>query len=316
MGFEVKVLADSIARSGARLTTISARYPRSIHAEWLTHRMLSRNSASSRAIPTEKLIAMIEDDPFIPEHIGKNQKGMQASEQLSGAARDAAVELWLMGKDSAVKLARQMLSMGVHKQVVNRVIEPWMWITVIYSGTEWDNVWALRCHEAAEPHFQIVAYMARDAIAASTPAKLDPGEWHLPLIGMDQEDGQALNDIIAARHGVYLEKEGHKVTLFMARKTVPPGEHDELLRHNAAYADLAKISVGRCARVSYLTHEGKRDPNEDVALHDRLVVQRPLHASPAEHVAQAQDEPSWSGNFFGFTQYRKTLEHERVGRAP
>lgn len=335
MGIEVKVLADSRAPCGARLTTMSWKYPRSIHAEVLTHGMLARNSASSRAIPTEKLIQSVLDDPFVPEYIGANQKGMQAGEELSGENRIAAEWQWLAARDQAVETARRMLALGVHKQVVNRVIEPWMWITIIVSATEWDNVWGLRCHPAAEPHFQKLAYMARDAMAASMPKYLEPGQWHMPLIDLDEDDKHAIDD--------HLTRGGFA------------GSMDVFFKQREALA--CKISVGRCARVSYLTHDGRRDPAEDVGLHDRLVGGNPLHASPAEHVAQAMDYPDWfrkrykagtqmptltelrervlssrtgdpslqqieeeavlaqmrSGKFYGFQQYRKTLANEHIG---
>jgi thymidylate synthase ThyX len=295
MGFSAKILADSIAPSGSRLTTFEATYWRGIHSEVLTHKMLSRNSASSRAIPTEKLIQRIVDDPFIPLYIGANKKGMQAGDELAEADRQFALDTWLSARDAAVDYARQLARRGVHKQLCNRIIEPWMWITTIISGTELDNFFALRCHEAAEPHFQKIAMMMRDVRDASWPKVLKKGEYHLPLIGPEDD---ALID-------AYLTPMAKEAPVFVG----------------LGYAQIVqeikkKVSVGRCARVSYLTHDGRRDISEDVDLHDRLMVQRPLHASPAEHVAMATDEQKWSGNFHGFVQYRKTLPFENVGRAP
>lgn len=272
MAITARVLADSIAPCGKRLTTMEWKYPRSIHSEILTHRMLSKNSASSRAIPTEKLIQMVLDDPFVPEYIGANKGGMQAGEELSDDDKALARSVWDTAMRNAVISARALLEMGVHKQVVNRIIEPWMWITIIVSATEWDNVWGLRCHPMAEPHFQKLAYMARDAMEASIPRVLQADEWHLPLIDWDDE----------------------------IDKTLSP-------------EDMIKVSVGRCARVSYLTHDGKRDPAKDIELHDRLVVQTPLHASPAEHVAQALATPERHGNFIGWKMYRKFLPNENIG---
>lgn len=283
MAIEVKILADSMAPCGKRLTTRLWKYPRSIHSEIMTHRMLSKNSASSRAIPTEKLLQMIIDDPFVPEYIGSNQRGMQAGEELREDRRQWAVDTWLRARDSAVEHARHLLSYGVHKQVVNRLVEPWMWITVIVSATENENLWGLRCHPAAEPHFQKLAYMDRDAVMASTPEKLRAGERHMPLLQEDER--QYLGELW--------------------------GTEDESAPSETA--KFVKISVGRCARVSYLTHDGRRALEEDVALHDRLVVQTPLHASPAEHVAQALATLERSGNFIGWRQYRKTLPNENIG---
>ena len=295
MAISVKVLADSLAPCGKRLTTMEWKYPRSIHSEIMTHRMLSKNSASSRAIPTEKLIQMVLDDPFIPEYIGANKSGMQAGNELSDIDRETAVDLWIQARDAAVHYARRLLELGVHKQVVNRLIEPCMWITIIVSGTEWDNVWGLRCHPMAEPHFQKLAYTARAAMAASTPEQIPLGGWHTPLFGSSRTAGDGEDEL---------------AVLALARQHEP----DDTERA-AAYAIelMKKISVGRCARVSYLTHEGKREIEKDIELHDRLVVQQPLHASPAEHVAQALATPERSGNFVGWLQYRKTLPNENIG---
>jgi hypothetical protein len=180
---------------------------------------------------------------------------MQAGEELSPEARDAAVNLWINARDNAVWCARKMLELKVHKQVINRAIEPWMWITVIISGTEWDNFFGLRDHEAAEPHFQHLARLMKAARAESTPRKLMAGEWHLPL--WDMATDMELAAPIAAETGLSLMQVA------------------------------CRVSIGRCARVSYLTHEGKRDLVEDLKLYDRLMVQRPLHAAPSEHGAEA-----------------------------
>lgn len=286
MSISVKVLADSVGPSGRRLTTIEATYPRIIHSEILTHRALSRSSASSRAIPVEKLIQRVLDDPFIPEHIGKNQKGMQAEEQLDEAGVRRAQSLWIGARDEAVASARAMVALGVHKQVVNRLIEPWMWITVIITATDWNNFFTLRCHPAAEPHFQQLAYAIREARNASTPKTLREGEWHLPLIFA--EDRAATWDLANMPDRTMVEA---------------IREHDQLL---------VKVSVGRCARVSYLTHDGRRDLKEDIALHDRLVVQEPRHAAPGEHVAQALATDERVANLSGWRSYRMSLPSESV----
>lgn len=331
MGFECRILADSVAPTGARLTTVLAAYPRAIHSEIMTHKLLSKSSASSRAIPVLKLIERIEADPWIPDYIGKNQKGMQPGEELTDSARNEAVNEWLAAKNDAVAHARTLHAMGVHKGVVNRAIEPWMWITVVISATDLDNFFGLRDHEMAEPHFQHFARMFRKARDESTPVQLEAGQWHLPFVLVDEQD----NDVL----GNYLEK-------------IDISQRQETLR---------KISVGRTARVSYLNHDGKFNPEDDIRLHDDLMVKRPLHAAPAEHIAKAMGWPKWfkdsydcstmtpsglrsmvvafrkerkatgrrptgmefdqeaclgelqSGNYLGFEQYRKMLIDEHIG---
>lgn len=307
MAFEARILADSIAPNGKRLITQLWKYPRPIHAEIMTHRMWSKNSASSRAIPTAQLIRMVNDDPWIPDYIGKNQKGMAPGEELSDSERNEAVKTWLDAKENAVRTAEHLLSLGVHKGVVNRVLEPWMWITIVISATELPNLYALRLDKMAEPHFQHITRMSKVAIDQSVPCKLGVGEWHLPFIY--GEDRRLAFTAVTGREfseGLDVLPHDHPTLIAMWEGLNPAWVHanvDEMLK---------KVAVGRCARVSYLTHDGRRDLKEDVALHDRLVVQRPLHASPAEHVAQALDTLEWSGNFCGFRQYRKLLPHENI----
>lgn len=292
MAFTAKILADSVAPSGKRLTTFEVTYPRCIHSEIMTHRILSKNAASSRAIPSEKLIGRVIDDPFIPITWGKNQKGMQADEELLPETQETARKVWLMGRDVAVEQARALLELGLHKQIVNRVVEPWMWITIIVSATEWANFFGLRCHKDAEPHFQKIAYMMRDLYHESKPRELMLHEWHLPLWGFEGDEEAAGN--------LQITTEG---------RPFPWLNDMERIRAIRRW-----VSVGRCARVSYLTHDGRRDLVEDVALHDRLMNANPGHWSPFEHVAKAEGLTSHrSGNFYGWTQYRKTFEQEHIG---
>lgn len=269
MAFSAKVLADSISSvNGSRLTTFELRYPRPIHSEFMTHRALSRNAASSRAIPVEKMIRDVLEDPFIPLHWGKNQKGMQAAEVLSLEDQKRCSNIWLEARDNAVKSVRGLLELDLHKQIANRLLEPWMWITVIASGTDyaWQNFFGLRCHKDAEPHIQKIAYMALEHYRASPAKVLSIGEWHLPLIGFEGDE---------------------------------------------AYTSEIKamISTGRSARVSYLTHEGKRDPDADIVLQNRL--RDSGHWSPFEHVARVSEAPNRGGNFRdGWVQFRKMFPGE------
>lgn len=272
MTFNVKILADSTNTIGNRLITMEMTYPRFVHAEHLRHRMFSFNVASSRAIPVEKMIEQVEKNPVVPIHWGKAQKGMQAYEEFTGADRYECVDRWLTARDYAIGAAEGMLDQGLHKQIINRILEPWMWCTVICTGNigAWNNFWALRCHPEAEPHIRKIAEMTEQVACDNQSHQLAEGEWHLPLIGFDG---------------------------------------DELLR----VEDQVKVSAGRCARVSYLTHDGKRDVQADIALHDRLIASK--HFSPTEH--QAQDVSNlaygaWAnGNLGdGWMQYRKTLKGE------
>lgn len=276
MGYAAKVLADSLSPAGVRLTTLEVTMPRIVLAEFNTHRMLSRNSASSRAIPVEKRIAAVRADPFIPDAFGRNQKGMQAEENLDSAETEHAKDMWVSALADALGWAERLARNGVHKQLTNRLLEPFSWHTVIVTATEWDNFFALRCSPMAQPEIRRPAELMREAMAASSPRKLRDGQWHLPLV----VDGD-------------LEFE---------------------------YPQLIKLSVARCARVSYLTHDGKRDPEADLVLYDRLASSG--HMSPMEHVARPMTPSDYGvyvdhrqhfcGNFRGWVSHRKGLPDEAV----
>ncbi len=261
MAYKATIILDSYTRAGDRLTTIEVTYPRFIHSEVLTHRAFSRNSSSSRAIPIERLIKRVIDDPVMPVWWGKNQSGMQAREELSTNDKREAEIQWLQARNEAVRRVRFLVKVGAHKQIVNRIIEPWMWITTIISATDYENFFNLRCHADAQPEIQKIAYMMRDLYRENTPALREAGEWHLPYI--TDED----------------------------RLKYGPG-------------DLLRLSVARCARVSYLTHDGEHDPGKDLGLYQYLWDSG--HWSPFEHQAMPGRSGERSGNFTGWAQHRHT----------
>lgn len=282
--YNAKIIADSINPVGDRLTTFELTYPRFVHAELMTHRMFSRNSASSRAIPTKKLMARIAEHPVMPKYWGKNQSGMSAREELTGMTLRAVKQVWLRGRDQALALAEELRELGLHKQIANRVVEPWMFITVIVTATEYENWFHLRDSEFAQPEIAWVAREMRKLYDSNEPAILEPGGWHLP----------------------YVELEDDEHPLFVSLEDAPVrtcGEWDTFC---------CKISTARCARVSYLTHDGVRDYIKDVELHDKLSENG--HWSPFEHVAAAMPESKRSGNFVGWEQYRKMFANENAGR--
>jgi thymidylate synthase ThyX len=301
MVFEAKILADSVSPANVRLTTFEVTFPRIVLAEFNTHRVFSRNSASSRAIPVENRIKRVRKDPYIPTSWGKNQKGMQAAEEFTGHESDLCKREWLAARDSAVRQAERLQELGLHKQLTNRLLEPFMWHTCIVTATEWSNFFHLRNNAMAQPEIQIPARMMQQLYESNEPEKLDYGEWHLPLVGQEDYD-KAFEDNPKFRQGFATKQEA---------------EDDHELRDL-----MIKISVGRCARVSYLTHDGKRDPAADIALHDSLLAAG--HMSPFEHVARpttlaypvdqgpfyTDEARMWSGNLRGWTSYRKLIPHE------
>ncbi len=267
---------------GARITTFELTYPRFVHSELMTHRVFSRNSASSRALPTKKLLEQIENNPVMPKYWGKNQSGMQASEELQGYTLDTAKDYWLNARDYAVCIAKMLHKIGTHKQIANRVLEPWMFITVIVTATEYGNWFHLRDSEFAQPEIAWVAREMKKLYVENTPKSLATGEWHLPYIELRDRDSPLYVDISEA------EVKGEDL-----------------------WETLAKIATARCARVSYLTHDGKRDYAKDIELHDKCRDNG--HWSAFEHCAQALEDNTRSGNFVGWKQYRKTFTNENMG---
>lgn len=302
MTITARIIADSINDGGVRLTTMELRYPRFVHAEFMTHRVFSRNASSSRAIPVDKMIQAVIDDPAIPIHWGKNQKGMQAAEEFTGSDAVACRDLWLGARDKAVVQASLLHAAGLHKQLVNRVIEPFGHITVVVTATEWNNFLHLRDHKDAQPEIAELARKVKYELDTRVPVLLQYGQWHLPYVNVDVE-----YDVVERLLQV------GRITRDMPKAT-------------EVYSVLLKLSTARCARTSYLTHD-KQTPiiDDDVALFTRLVGSSPLHASPTEHQATPDrydprdydwvngwECPELHGNLTGWKQHRKFLTDENV----
>lgn len=286
--YRTRIVLDSVNEATTdRLTTFELTYPRFVHSELMTHRLFSRNAASSRAIPIDRIIERVVDDPAMPVFWGKNQKGMQAAEELDKEAKHQARMAWFTARDNAVDSARALQAIGAHKQIVNRILEPFMWITTIVTATEYENWFALRNHKDAQPELAAVAASMWEAYQGSRPQVLEPGAWHLPYVY--REDRDDVVNMLWQQYG--LKGESAPVT---------------------ADDCLCRISTGRCARVSYLTHGGKRSFTEDIRLHDQLTANG--HWSPFEHPAMALNRQERWGNFVGFRQYRLFFANEHQGR--
>lgn len=200
---EAKVIEDSINSKGDRITTMQLVYPRFIHSEFMTHRVFSRNASSSRAIPVKKMLEMVRNEPAMPIHWGLNQPGMQANHQLCGTHLENTKELWREAAWAAARVAEAMEAEGAHKQIVNRILEPFQHIHVVVTSTEWDNWFELRDHEDAQPEIRELARQMKIAMENSKPILLQNGQWHLPYVTIDEklgiEDVQLLRNISAAR---------------------------------------------------------------------------------------------------------------------
>jgi hypothetical protein len=259
-----RVIADSLSETGVRLTTIEATIHRFVLAELNTHRVFSRNSASSRAIPVARQIEGVLTDPAVPIEFGTKQAGMQAGPALEGAERQRALRAWLGARDAAVASARELLALGVHKQVANRLLEPFLWHTVIVTATSWEGFFAQRCSPLAQPEIRAAADAMRDARSASVPAEVANGDWHLPYI-TDQDraevgDRTLLQKVSAARCGrvSYLNHEGRRdldddLGLY-ERFVLADPPHASPLEHVATPAGSTDLPVGNLSGWAQLRH--------------------------------------------------------------
>ncbi len=307
------VIADSVHHAtGTRITTFELVYPRFIHSEFMTHRVFNRNASSSRAIPTSKFIEQVRNEPVMPSHWGKNQKGMQAEEELTPMEIVDATFAWQQAATSAAIYAEILRRGQVHKQIVNRILEPFTHIRVVVTSTSWANFYGLRDHKDAQPEIRELAQAMRKAHNESVPSKLMQGHWHMPYI--------TANDRFAA----YDFCKYQRIT-----RDEPSGEE--------MYGLLLKVSAARCARASYNNFEGRLSTiEEDLGLFAKLVENQPIHASPTEHQATPmlfgdkfinnQNPLTWeqgvtsmdregklySGNLLDFIQFRKLIPGETI----
>lgn len=292
-----KIILDSISPLGVRLTTFELEYPRFILAEFNTHRMISKNTASSRAIPVQKMLELINTNPAVPVEWGKNQPGMRADTQVDPETAKNAEFTWLQARDHAVRFAQVLHELNIHKQVANRILEPFQTVKTVCTATEWANLWHLRDHPDAQPEFRELAHQMHKLYRESQPQPVHWWEWHLPYVPTKR----AFNHTI-----IYINEEtGLELSV----------------------ADAQAVSASCCAQVSYR----KTDMTLERAhkIYRQLIESKPAHASPVEHQARPmhpsedflgtpgvshQDARNqlWSGNFRGWIQFRKTIAEEAV----
>lgn len=296
-----RILADSISPDGQRMTTMEIEYPRFILAELNTHRMLSKNSASSRAIPVKAMHEQIKAAPAGPVYWGKNQPGMKAREEIAANDLADAKFMWQRAMQDALHWAGTMADrLQLHKQVANRITEPWMTMKTVISGTEWANYFWLRDHPDAQPEIALLANKMHSVYEDSSPQLLHPGEWHVPYVTTYRDSHTGVLH--------YLDSNDKYITA----------------------KEACIISASCCAQVSYR----KNDDSYEKALkiYQQLIESEPAHASPVEHQAMPMDvrtmcrfepetwEPGvthvsansdlWSGNLRGWIQHRKLIPGE------
>lgn len=298
-GITATIIQDSITEFGKRITTFELDYPRFIHAELMTHRVFSRNAASSRAIPVSTMHELIRNNPATPVVWQKNQPGMQSKEDLIGMPLEIAQTEWRIAAQMAVDSSAALLNAGLHKQWANRPTEAFQMMKTVVTSTEWDNWYYLRNHEDAQPEIHELARVMFEASKESDPKLLKYNEWHVPYVERRRTDNTGR---------MYYVVNGEALTDKQA----------------------IMVSASCCAQVSYRKLDDSME--KAMMIYDKLINSEPKHASPIEHQATAMrfDAPrtneglhpnEWeegvthmnnqlkygSGNFYGWLQYRQLI---------
>lgn len=302
---KAKIVADSISSvNGKRITTFEVEFPRLILAEWNTHRLFSRNAASTRAIPILKQLAIIAESPAMPVFYGKNQSGMVANEEVDDATKEQCKSVIKEMLSAVTEGVTKLNELGLHKQHSGRYLEPWMHVKGVVTSTEWDNFFWLRKHPDSQPEIRLLAEKMWEALKASEPQTLLPGMWHLPYVDTvleNDESGSLSRQIYFCQH---------------------EGEMVETCLENAL-----AISSSCCAQVSYRKLDDSLEKAKSIF--EKLIESKPCHASPTEHQATPMKYTSfsdiengweegvthmdkqgyyWSGNLRSWVQHRQLLE--------
>lgn len=327
--YDATILGDSITLDGVRVTTMEVTFPRPYLAELNTHRLisrdgyeqeLSRNSASSRAIPTEKNIERVLRHPYVPATFNKRVKGMGVGEELDAVQQVAASDLWLAAAGASAGYANQLNEIGIDKSRANRLLEPFMWHTAILTATEWENFFGLRCPDGdevdytfpAQPEIQQLAILMRKALRGSEPKELEQASWHAPMFDWDEEFeilrghmGGIAVPMNEAINGALLVASRR-----LARVSFDKHSDDELimLSYNKG-VELAQLShyspMEHCVRP--ITTTDLSNPNIAPKLHAPLDMFRNHRNVNHEKIDLAR---VWAGNLRGVIQFRKLLPNE------
>lgn len=301
--FSAKIVASSInVETGNRLDTLQLRYPRMVHADFMTHRDKSRNASSSRAMPTLALTTR-DADIYVPA-FRKNKPGMQPGAFLTADAQEKAERIWRQMAQFVLGGVKELTTLGVHKQWANRPLEWFGHIEVVCSATQWANFLALRNHDDAQDEIHEIAKLIKEAREAATPKSLRPGEWHLPYVD------EAMDDEI----DFICDPLRRKLPMDMLEAIAPAFHY--LFNESPANRLKLMVSTARSCRVSYSTHDGRPSTLADDLERFRKLLGSPIHASPFEHQGVALPkranpvELATQANFRGFGQFRKFIPGE------
>lgn len=344
----VQVVLDSITKQKERIATLLLTFPRYILAQLNTHRMFSKNSASSRAIPSKKMLGYVSGDMFRPIAYQKAHKGMQGTEYFNYNEIGSIENVWDSAGDCMLEKSKELMERGVTKQISNRLLEPFMWHTVLLTATDFENFFAQRCPQYTWEYEtgKIVERSKKDFIKSflkryPTNGKTDLKDFGLVDENLNPNDSLGWLEINKGHGEIHIMalaeamwdalNESKPQELADGEWHIPFGDNIKL----EGLHDKIKVATARCARTSYMNFEGGDDYEKDIALHDDLLVSEPMHASPSEHCARAMTEDERDSftvtqprvldgkivkhfvdtkygvckNFTGFIQYRWFIEN-------
>lgn len=307
-GTYAEVVAHSVSPEGKEIITYSLKYGLIVHSEKLRHRLFSNSVKSNRAVSSKQIRKEVLEDPYVPVKFGGEQRGMVSSEEYEFTHAKLCRALWRASRYPAVGAHWMLCKLGLHKEVANRILNPWQWVRCTTTFTEGANFYDLRLHKDAQKDIKVLAEVMEKAHKESTPIRLLPGEWHVPYVTRVVNDDDEVS---------YLDNDGKRLTTQQAKEA----------------------SAARCARSSYDTHDGSKalyekplvKGRDDKTLFQDLITSKPTHGSPAEHQATPMEIPEvscqggvifceegvthidssgsyWSGNFKGWIQHRQLLK--------
>lgn len=266
MTIKAEIVADTVNPARVRITTFRLTYPNIIHPEFLTHREKSRNSASNRAIPTEKYLGVLKSDPFVPEVFYENKSGMVGGEPLPPEAQAEAKRVWLDACNFAIQQTEKLHALNVHKQHANRLLSPFIYVETLATATTWDNFFALRLAPDAQPEIQDLAGAMLEAYRSAN--KVQAQRIHLPYVN-DDEIAEVLE---RSKEYIALTKEYVKDNMFHVSQ-------------EQSFYPLMFISANRCKRVSFLRLDKHLSLEKEIA--GGIDMYQRFHFSPLEHPALA-----------------------------
>ena len=324
-----QIVAHSVNEQGDELISVLATFPRIILAEVNTHRMLSKNTSSSRAIPFNKMVETIQNDPFIPSAWQKEHQGMQGTEYFTDLDNDipSLERGWLSARDNAIETSKYLNRCfenedgsieGATKQLCNRLLEPFMWTTMLITGPKsgWDNFFHLRC-----PFYEIEGESFKswkDLVKSSNPLLQDLSVRHEndTLFKLQNNKGQAEIHMMALAECIWdAVNESTPKVLKAGEWHIPFEDTIADVRHWGTGVpqtmDMVKVSVAMAARTSYTVVGEEKEINYEamISLHDRLLAWDPPHSSPLEHAARCMHKEEYETFHKGkLTDLSSTME--------